>query len=105
MYGIKEHSKVLQDGTEFTTYSREVVSGNILEVEAGTTGFKGGDSRSYFRIDDAAGTDMKVHVIKDGYGCKGFEVILGGDCELGTMIRALKFITKVLEDGAKEVYD
>jgi hypothetical protein len=28
-----------------------------------------------------------------------------GDCELETIISALKFITKVLEDGAKEVHD
>ena len=38
-------------------------------------------------------------------GSNGFEVCLGGDCELETMIRALKFITKVLEDESKEVYD
>ena len=30
---------------------------------------------------------------------------IGGDCELETIITALKFITKVLEDGAKEVHD
>ena len=36
---------------------------------------------------------------------EGFEVMLGGDCELETMIRALKFITKVLEDESEEVYD
>ena len=35
----------------------------------------------------------------------GIEVTLGGDCELETIITALKFITKVLEDGAKEVHD
>jgi hypothetical protein len=39
------------------------------------------------------------------YGCNGFEVTLGGDCELETMIRALKFITKVLEEESEEVYD
>ena len=38
-------------------------------------------------------------------GCTGFEVSLGGDCELDTMISALKFIAKVLEDQAKEVFD
>ena len=27
------------------------------------------------------------------------------DCELETMIRALKFITKVLEEESEEVYD
>jgi hypothetical protein len=41
----------------------------------------------------------------DRFGCNGFEVILGGDCELETMIRALKFITKVLEEESEEVYD
>ena len=38
MYEIKENSRILKDGTELTTYTRDVVSANILEVEAGTTG-------------------------------------------------------------------
>lgn len=110
MYEINERSKVLDDGTEITTYEREVVSANILDVEAGTTGYMGGDTghggRTYFRISDAACTDMDVHVLRDRYGdATGFEVTLGGDCELETMIRALKFITKVLEDESKEVCD
>ena len=46
---------------------------------------------------------MDVHVTRDKYGCEGFEVTLGGDCELETIIAALIFITKVLEDGSKEV--
>lgn len=44
---------------------------------------------------------MKVNSYTDKFGSSGFEVILGGNCELETMIRALKFITKVLEDEAK----
>ena len=63
MYEIKENSRILKDGTELTTYTRDVVSANILEVEAGTTGYQGGDSghggRTYFRIEDAGSTDMK----------------------------------------------
>lgn len=109
MYEVKERQRVLDDGTELTTYTREVVSCNILEVEAGTTGYMGGDTghggRTYFRIEDEGGTDMEVHTTVDRYGCSRLEVILGGDCELETMIRALKFITKALEDEAKEVYD
>ncbi len=54
MYEVKENSKILKDGTEITTYSRDVISCNILEVEAGTTGYCGGDtghgSHTYFRI-------------------------------------------------------
>ena len=48
---------------------------------------------------------MDAHVIRDKFGSEGIEVTLGGDCELETIITALKFITKVLEDGAKEVHD
>ena len=43
MYEIKENRRELFDGTEITTYTRDVVSANILQVEAGTTGYKGGD--------------------------------------------------------------
>lgn len=61
--------------------------------------------RTYFRIEDAGSTDMEVHSYVNKYGCPGFEVVLGGDCELETVIRALKFITKVLEEESAEVYD
>ena len=109
MYEVKENRRKLQDGTEITTYTRDVVSANILEVEAGTNGYQGGDSghggRTYFRIQDSASTDMEIRTFVDKHGCNGFEVFLGGDCELETIIRALKFITKVLEDESKEVYD
>jgi hypothetical protein len=104
MYEIKENRRELFDGTEITTYTRDVVSANILQVEAGTTGYKGGDTghggRTYFRISDEASTDIHVTPFIDS-----FEVTLGGDCELETMIRALKFITKVLEEESEEVYD
>lgn len=97
MYEIKENRRKLFDGTEITTYTRDVVSANILQVEAGTTGYKGGDTghggRTYFRISDEASTDIHVTPFMDRFGCNGFEVTLGGDCELETMIRALKFIT------------
>lgn len=109
MYEIKENRKQLHDGTEITTYTRDVVSANILQVEAGTTGYKGGDTghggRTYFRIKDEGGTDIDIKPFMDRFGSEGFEVTLGGDCELETMIRALKFITKVLEEESEEVYD
>lgn len=64
MYEVIEKRKMLPDGTEISTYTREVISANILEVEAGTTGYMGGDSghggRTYFRIQDSASTDMEI---------------------------------------------
>ena len=44
MYEIKENRRELFDGTEITTYTRDVVSANIMKVEAGTTGYNGGDT-------------------------------------------------------------
>lgn len=107
MYEIRENSRKI-DGMEIPTFTREIISANVLSVEAGTNGYQGGDSghgsRTYFRITDCGSTD--IHVNTHGFGGdEGFEVFLGGDCELETIIRALKFITKVLEDQAKEVYD
>lgn len=108
MYAIEEKRRVLEDGTEIVTYSRDIYNANVLEVEAGTTGYMGGDTghggRTYFRIKDAGSTDINARTITNKYRCSGFEVTLGGDCELETIIQALKFITKVLEDGANEVH-
>lgn len=107
MFAITEGTRRVY-GKEITTYTRGIYSSNVLEVEAGTNGFQGGDSghgsRTYIRIEDMGSTDIRIHPLgRDGD--EGFELFLGGDCELETMIRALKFITKALEDGAKEVHD
>ena len=107
MYAITEKERNI-DGTTITTFSRDIYNANVLEVEAGTNGYQGGDSghgsRTYFRIENAGGTDIEAHLIGP-YGTDGIEVSLGGDCELETIITALKFIIKVLEDGATEVND
>jgi hypothetical protein len=76
-----------------------VRSQNEASHPAGWYSCHGG--RTYFRIADNGCTDMKVNSYTDKFGSSGFEVVLGGNCELETMIRALKFITKVLEDEAK----
>ncbi len=109
MFAIKEKRRVLGDGTEISTYIRDIYNANVLEVEAGTNGLMGGDSghgsRTYFCIEDAGSTDMKVHAYTSSHGNAGLEVTLGGDCELETIISALKFITKVLEDESNGVND
>ena len=110
MFEIKEKQKVLPDGTKLTTFTREVTSANTLEVEVGTNGFKGGNaehgSRTYIRITDIGNTDMFVKTVHGRNGNTGeVEFILGGDCELETIIRALKFVVKVLEEESAEVVD
>lgn len=109
MYEIKENKRTLFDGKTVTTYTRDVYNCNVLEAEARTTGYQGGDSghggRTYFRIEDQAATNIRVRLLSDNIGTTGFEVVLGGDSELETMICALKFITKVLEEESQEVRD
>lgn len=100
MYEIRESHRTIS-GVEVTTYRREVVGANILEVEAGTNGCQGGDaghgSRTYFRIQDASSTAINVRRL-DGAFDQGFEVEMSGDSELATAIEALRFIVHVLED-------
>lgn len=111
MFEVKRNIRVLPDGTRITTFIREVTSANTIEVEVGTTGFKGGNadhgSRTYIRIRDLGGTDMYVKTSRRPFSnnTAEFEVFLGGDCELETMLRALKFAVKVLEEESKEVID
>lgn len=112
MFEVKAKWHKLPDGNEIKIFSRDIIDANILEVAAGTNGYKGGDSgrqgsRTYFCIKDVASTDIRVSVIDNpGSPCDGgFEVVLGGDSELTTIIQALKFITKVLEDEANGVND
>jgi hypothetical protein len=94
-------------GVEIETWKREITDANILSVEAGTNGYQGGDtghgSRTYIRIQNEGGTDLGARVLLDYLGyVDGVEIVLGGDAELSTMIEALKFATKVLEEGIQE---
>lgn len=55
MHEVIEKRRILPDGTEISTYTRDVISANILEVEAGTTGLYGRRQlatavSTYFRI-------------------------------------------------------
>lgn len=109
MYEIKQGEREVF-GRRIPTFSREIYSANILEVEAGTNGYCGGDcghgSRTYIRITDLGGTCMSV--IPRALGDQGdldegqgVEIMLGGDCELGTIIDGLEFILQALKDCAK----
>ena len=107
MFEVKENTRIVH-GKEITTYTRDIIDCCLLEVEAGTNGYQGGDtghgSRTYIRIKDDGGTDIHANAL-GRYEDEGVEICLGGDSELESIIKALKFITKVLEDQAAEVRD
>ena len=75
MYAIDEGLKKI-NGTEVDTFRREVVDGHTcLEVEAGTTGYKGGccrnaGGRTYIGIDCVTG-DFCFQPITDDEGQAG----------------------------------
>ena len=102
MYEIKRGFKTI-DGRQVVTYSRNCVGANMLKAEAGTTGYRGGDSghggRTYFSLTDLSGTDIRASRSRKA---DGVQVLLGGDSELDTVIEALKFIVQVLEDQREE---
>lgn len=91
------------NGERVTTWERDVVNCNILEVEAGTNGYHGGDtghgSRTYLRIKDQGSTDLRCNVTRSkfGGGADEIEITLGGDAELETMKEALRWMLSILE--------
>lgn len=83
----------------------EIPSANVLSVEVGTNGECGGDyghgSRTYIRIENLTSTCIQCKPLgKDG--CDGVVIRLGGDTELYTMIKALKFAYKTLKRQRKQ---
>ena len=106
MYETKLNTRIVK-GEEIETWEREIYDANVLTVEVGTNGYKGGDSghgsRVYLRFTDEGGTDLNARVQTTPYGnTTEIEITLGGDAELSTMIKALKFAVKVLKEQSRE---
>lgn len=92
---------VIVDGITIKTEKQEIASANIIEVEVGTTGHCGGDSkygcRTYMRIEDLGCTDMRFNTYSDNYGHSSVELVFGGDTEMDTFIEALEFAVETLK--------
>ena len=94
------------NGEVVQTETTEFVSANILEAECATTGYCGGDSghggRTYIRLKNLGGTDIKYRINGSGTCEEELEIMLGGDTELSTIIEAFRWIADTLERQAKE---
>ena len=88
----------LVDGCEVQTFGTEIVDCNILEAEAGTNGYHGGDSGccTYLRIKDIASTQWSIDVSNDD-GASAIEIVMHGDAELDTIRKALRHMLNVLD--------
>ena len=110
MYAIEEGLKKI-NGAEVDTFRREVVDGHAcLEVEAGTTGYKGGNcrnagGRTYIGIDCVTG-DFCFQPITDDEGKQvGIVIAACGDDGLNAIMKVLDFCRDVLNDQRCEVDD
>lgn len=113
------------DGYEVPVREKEITNANIIKVEVGTNGIRGGDSghgsRTHFAIENVSSTDMKLafdggdaycgHVdvgdvrmkCREGmHGCEiqaeRIEIEFGGDDELDSFVEALEFAVATLKE-------
>lgn len=107
------------EGVPVLTAINEITDCNILTVEVGTTGKKGGDSghgcRTYLCINNDSSTELNCRTGLGGHDVDAdgrchyrmdatdhghvdrVEIMLGGDSELDTFIEALDFAVDVLK--------
>ncbi len=84
--------------------TKTISSANILKVSAGTNCPQGGDAghggRTYLKLKNEAGTSLEIKVNGQEFDLANdgeFEIILAGDTECETFIKALKFTVATLE--------
>ncbi len=87
----------------------KISSANILKVSVGTNCPKGGDAghggRTYFKLENTAGTSMVVNVNGKEFDLSNegkLEIILAGDTECETFLESLKFAANTLENQLNE---
>ena len=110
MYAIEEGLQKI-NGEMVETFQREVVCGNTdLEVEAGTTGYKGGccrdaGGRTYLSLLCLSG-DFFFGPIKDDEGhIAGITIACCGDDALNAIMRAIEFAHHAFDDRRWDVDD
>ncbi len=110
MYAISEGIAKI-NGEVVNTFEREVTQGDtVLEVAAGTTGYKktadrAGGSRTYIGLDCING-DFHFSPITDEDGdVVGVEIASCGNESLTALLKVLAFASKVLDEQRRDVKD
>lgn len=98
----------------YTTYGAlytEFWANNAFSIEAGTTGYQGGDSghggHAHMMLLNIGGSDVTVtpYLTGNGHGrtYDGVAIDVGGDDEIMTLAQSLRFAADVIEYGCKEI--
>ena len=110
MIAIEEGLKKINDEV-VETFARTITDwGTELEVEAGTTGYKGtpcrkAGGRTYLRFECWAG-DFHFDTVTDEDGTPiGVEIACCGDAGLNAVMKALEFAHEAINDQRCEVDD
>ena len=110
MFAIEEALKKI-NGETVETFCREVVETNTgLLVEAGTTGYSGGDSRlaggrTYIGITCKVG-DFHFDLVRDEEDRPvGVRIACCGDAGLNAIMKALEFAHEAIDDQRCDVDD
>ena len=110
MYEIKKGLKNINDRFVKTFIRSATGHCTELEVEAGTTGYKGtpcrkGGGRTYLRLEYSAGDYLIRLVTDDKEQNVGVEIVCCGDAGLDALVKALDFARDVFSDQICEVDD
>ena len=101
-----EHGEVVYSGKVIPTVTTKTP---FTTVTCGTNGYKGGDwghgSRTYVKVEGGILSEYEIRKIdEDKYGSSsGFEIAVGGDCELDSMIETFEAIVSNLKKMKKEI--
>ena len=97
------------NGVSIPTFGASYDTCNMLSVEVGTNGFRGGDSghgsRTYLSFENGYNTDMCVSIDGVQYSADKIELMFGGDSELEMVISALEYAVKTLKNQTNLVTD
>ena len=110
MYAIEESVQKI-NGEVVETFQREICDGNTnLEIEAGTTGYKGGccrnaGGRTYLSLLCLSGDFFFGPIRDDDGNIAGITIACCGDDGLNAIMKALEFAHTVINDQRCDVDD
>ena len=110
MYAIEEGVQKI-NGQVVETFQREICDRNtVLEVEAGTNGYKGGccktgDGRTFLSLLCLQGSFFFGPIKDDDGNIAGITIACCGDDGLNAIMKALEFAQEAINDQRCEVDD
>lgn len=102
-----EYGEVVYGGKIIPTVTCETP---YTTITCGTNGNKGGDwghgSRAYVKVEGGSLSDYQIRKIDEGDNgeSSGFEIAVGGDCEIESLIETLETITSNLKNMKNKIF-